>query len=97
MAQRNLFSRLQRLFSTDVIIRNQGDNKLKTVDINQIQRSGVLQNNAFVDRFSRIYNNQTSLYGGQMAINYLTLRPQLYSDYDVMDADAIIASALDII
>ncbi len=37
MAQKDLFSRLKRLFSTDVIIRNQGGNQLKVMDVNQIQ------------------------------------------------------------
>jgi len=35
MADTGLFKRLQRLFSTDVIIRNEGDNKLKVFDINK--------------------------------------------------------------
>ena len=30
MAERDLFSRLQRLFSTNVIVRNVGGRKLKT-------------------------------------------------------------------
>jgi hypothetical protein len=47
---------------------------------------------------NRIYTNSaTSLYGYQNSFNYQTLRPQLYSEYDAMDTDAIIASALDII
>ena len=38
MADTRLFSRLRRLFSTDVIIRNQGGNQLKVVDVNKIQQ-----------------------------------------------------------
>jgi hypothetical protein len=98
MAQKDLFSRLKRLFSTDVIIRNQGGTQLKVMDVNQIQQSGELQTNSLVDRFNRIYTNSaTSLYGYQNSFNYQTLRPTLYSEYDAMDTDAIIASALDII
>ena len=98
MAQKDLFSRLKRLFSTDVIIRNQGGTQLKVMDVNQIQQSGELQTNSLVDRFNRIYtNSSTSLYGYQNSFNYQTLRPTLYSEYDAMDTDAIIASALDII
>ena len=98
MADKGLFSRLQRLFSTDVIIRNTGDNQLKVFDVNSIQRSGEIETNALVDRFNRIYSNSsTSLYGQQTNFNYNYLRPSLYSDYDAMDTDAIIASALDII
>ena len=98
MADTRLFSRLKRLFSTDVIIRNQGGNQLKVVDVNKIQQSGEYENNSLVDRFNRLYSTSpTSLYGYQNNFNYQTLRPQLYSEYDAMDTDAIIASALDVI
>ncbi len=98
MADTRLFSRLKRLFSTDVIIRNQGGNQLKVMDINKIQQSGEYENNSLVDRFNRLYSTSpTSLYGYQSNFNYQTLRPQLYSEYDSMDTDAIIASALDVI
>jgi hypothetical protein len=98
MADKGLFSRLQRLFSTDVIIRNTGGGQLKVLDINTIQQSGEFQTNSLIDRYNRIYtNSSTSLYGYQNSFNYQTLRPQLYSEYDAMDTDAIIASALDII
>ena len=98
MADTGLFSRLRRLFSTDVIIRNEGDNQLKVFDINKIQVSGEYETNSLVDRFNRIYtNSHTSIYGYQSSFNYQTLRPTLYSEYDSMDTDAIIASALDIL
>ena len=98
MADKNLFTRLQRLFSTDVIIRNVGGNQISVMDSNQIQTNGDLQTNSLIDRYHRIYStNPTSLYGSQFNLNYQYLRPQLYSEYDAMDTDAIIASALDII
>ena len=98
MADKGLFSRLQRLFSTDVVIRNVGGNQLKVFDVNQIQQTGEFETNALVDRFNKIYtNSSTSMYGQQVNFNYQYLRPQLYSDYDAMDTDAIIASALDIV
>ena len=98
MANTGLFSRLKRLFSTDVIIRNVGGNQLKVFDVNKIQRTGEIETNSLVDRFNRIYSNSsTSLWGQQSGYNYQYLRPQLYSEYDSMDTDAIVASALDII
>jgi hypothetical protein len=98
MADTKLFTRLRRLFSTDVIIRNEGGAQLKVVDVNKIQVSGEYSTNSVVDRFNRIWtNSHTSIYGYQSSFNYSTLRPQLYSEYDSMDTDAIIASALDII
>lgn len=98
MADKSIFPRLKRLFSTDVIVRNEGGNQLRVMDVNSIQQSGEYQTNSLVDRYSRIYSpNTTSLYGQQLNVNYQYLRAQLYSDYDVMDTDAIIASALDIV
>ena len=98
MAEKGLFPRLRRLFSTDVIIRNTGGNQLNVFDVNKIQQSGEIETNSLVDRFNRIYSNSsTSLLGAQQNLNYQYLRPQLYSEYDAMDTDAIIASALDII
>jgi hypothetical protein len=97
MADKSLFTRLKRLFSTDVIIRNEGGN-LRVMDVNKIQQTGEFETNSLVDRFNRVWTNSgTSLYGYQSTMNYQTLRPQLYSDYDAMDTDAIVASALDII
>ena len=99
MADTSLFSRLQRLFSTDVVIRNQGGNQLRVIDADRIQTSGEYETNALVNRFKGIYQNpaSTSLYGANYNLNYQYLRTQLYSDYDAMDTDAIVASALDII
>ena len=98
MADTGLFSRLRRLFSTDVVIRNVGGDQLKTFDVNKAQQTGTLETNALVDRFNRIYSNSgTSIYGRQAAFNYQVMRPLLYSDYDAMDMDAICASALDIV
>jgi len=95
--QRNLFTSLKRLFSTDVIIRNDGGT-LKTVDVERIQVDGVLQTNALIDRFNRVYTTSTS-YGVNLnlAQNYQSTRVQIYADYEAMDTDPIIASALDII
>ena len=99
MADTSLFKRLERLFSSDVIIRNVGGGQLKVVDTDHIQTSGEFATNALMDRFQGIYTNPaaTSLYGSQFNLNYQYLRTYLYSDYDLMDSDAIIASALDII
>jgi hypothetical protein len=99
MADKGLFTRLQRLFSSDVVIRNVGGNQLKTIDTDHIQTSGEFATNSLMDRYRGVYQNpaSTSLYGAQFNMNYQYMRTMLYSDYDTMDTDAIIASALDII
>ena len=96
MADKSLFGRLQRLFSNDVVIRNIGGDQLKIADVNQIQTTGKFQTNSLVDRFSRLYiHNNKNIFNPNL--NYQTLRIQLYSDYEAMDTDPIIASALDIL
>ena len=99
MADKGLFTRLQRLFSSDVVIRNVGGNQLKTIDTDHIQTSGEFATNSLMDRYRGVYQNpsSTSLYGAQFNMNYQYMRTMLYSDYDVMDTDAIVASALDIV
>ena len=100
MAENNsgagLFSRLKRLFGTDVIIRNVGGNQLKVTDVDRIQAYGNVKTNALIDRFTKLHR-----YGANMpynpTMNYQTLRIQLYTDYEAMDTESIIASALDII
>jgi hypothetical protein len=99
MAEQNntgLFSRLTRLFNTDVIIRNVGGNQLKVTDVDKIQAYGNVKTNALVDRFTKLHR-----FGANMpynpTMNYQTLRIQLYTDYEAMDTESIIASALDII
>ena len=96
MADTSLFGRLRRLFSNDVVVRNIGGDQLKIADTNQIQTTGRYQTNSLIDRFSRlyIYNNKNIF---NPNLNYQTLRIQLYSDYEAMDTDPIIASALDIL
>jgi hypothetical protein len=94
--QTGLFNRLRRLFSTDVIIRNVGGNQLRTVDVDRIQAYGNVKTNALIDRFTKLHR-----YGANMpynpTMNYQTLRIQLYTDYEAMDTESIIASALDIV
>ena len=96
MADTSVFTRLKRLFTTDVIIRNVGGNQLKVLDFSKYQVAGKVETNSMTDRYNRLYTtNQMPVYNP--ALNYQTLRTQLYSDYEAMDTDAIIASALDIL
>lgn len=92
----SLFGRLKRLFSTDVIIRNIGGDQLRTIDVDRLQTYGNIQTNSLIDRFNRIHAGNSKLAYTPL-MNYQTLRTSLYTDYEAMDTDAIIASALDII
>ena len=97
MADTSLFSRLRRLFSNDVIIRNVGGKQLKIMDSGQIQKYGNLASNSLYDRFTRLHKPAGSSLQYNPTLNYQSMRLQLYSDYEAMDHDPIIAAALDII
>ena len=92
----SVFSKLKRLFSTDSIIRNIGADKLQVFDPNSTATTGRYATNSLTDRFNRLsISRNTHVYNPNL--NYETLRIQLYSDYEGMDTDAIISSALDIV
>jgi hypothetical protein len=97
MADTSLFSRLRRLFSNDVIIRNIGGKQLKIMDTGRIQKYGNLATNSLYDRFTRLHKPVGSSLQYNPTLNYQSMRLQLYSDYEAMDHDPIIAAALDII
>jgi len=90
-----LFSRLRKLFSTDVIVRNVGGKQLKVIDTAHIQSDGNIETNRRVDRFSRLFSTIPgySYHHGQLQ---LYTRLELFRDYEAMDTDSIISSALDI-
>ena len=86
-----LLNGLKRLFSTDVVVRNVGGKKLKVVDTDDIQYTTKRS-----DRYGRmhtLYSDYASKYNN---IGFETARLELFSDYDTMENDPIIASALDI-
>jgi len=91
---KDLFSRLKKMFSTDVIVRNVGGKKLKIVDTDEIQYA--TDRNSLRDRFNRLRSSTFNLHNRDMSMAYQASRLELFRDYDVMDMDPIIASALDI-
>ena len=92
MAQQDIFSRLKRLFSTNTIVRNIGGKKLKIVDTGHVQ---AIAQNTLVDRFTKLYSNMQK-YGYNELMQVQQLRLGLFGDYESMDSDAIVASALDV-
>ncbi len=97
MADTSLFTRLRRLFSNDVVIRNVGGDQLKIMDTDRIQKYGNLESNSLYDRFSRLHKPVGASLQYNPTLNYSSMRLQLYSDYEAMDYDSLIAPALDII
>ena len=92
MADTSLFGRLQRLFSTNVIVRNVGGKKLRVADTSRTQ---AYSRSNLVDRYQKIYAG-AGMSGYSDSLTTKSMRLNLFQDYEAMDADAIISSALDI-
>ena len=91
MAEKSIFSRLQKLFSTNTIIRKTTDG-VKVVDTDEYQNMTT----NLVDRFMKL---KVTNYGSghlDSSMAYQQVRIDLFRDYDSMDQDPILASALDI-
>jgi hypothetical protein len=91
----SFFNRLTKLFSTQAIVKVDKDGKRKVVDVDDRQQGGTNLLN-LRDRYTKL---QRSFYGDQMAAQsmaYHQVRRELFRDYDAMDNDPIISSALDI-
>ena len=96
MAKTDLRSRLKRLFATNVVVRRIAKNRLKAVDTNKLQSTGNLSNRRYVDRFSGVHRGPPGYGTYNQNTNLHTSKLDLYTDYEAMDMDPIIASALDI-
>jgi len=97
----SLRNRLKNLFSTNVVVRKFGKDRLKIVDTNKLQSVGNLSQSRLTDRYNRLHGTKKhtmgSAYGGYDSNYYMQQnRMQLYTDYEMMDRDPIISSALDI-
>lgn len=91
MADKSVLGRLQKLFSTNTIVRKT-ETGTKVIDTDEWQNMTT----NLVDRFTKL---KVTNYGtGQIesAMAYQQVRIDLFRDYDSMDTDPILASALDI-
>jgi hypothetical protein len=91
MADKSIFSRLQKLFSTNTIVRKTEDG-VKVIDTDEWQNMTT----NLVDRFMKmkVTNYGTGQTASSMA--YQQVRIDLFRDYDSMDSDPILSSALDV-
>ena len=96
MADKTIFSRLRKLFSSNVVVRNVGGRRLKVKDTSRLQSVGNTVTMG-VDRFSKLRKTNVNFgYGTPAMQNFSYNKNELYTDYESMDTDAIISSALDI-
>ena len=99
MAQNeNILTRLGKLFQSNIIVRKTDSGQLKVKDVN-FDQSTTLVNN-FIDRYTRLIQGTHTQMGWAGKQNqrhaYEVARNELFRDYELMDADPIISSALDI-
>ena len=91
----SFFQKLGKLFSSQAIVVVDKDGKRTVKDTDDRQQGSTNLMN-LRDRYTKL---QRSFYGDQMAAQsmaYHQVRRELFRDYDAMDNDPIISSALDI-
>jgi hypothetical protein len=91
MAEKNIFSRLQKLFSTNTIVRKT-EQGVKVVDTDEYQNMTT----NLVDRYMRLKISNMSTGQVEQSMAYHQVRIDLFRDYDSMDMDPILSSALDV-
>ena len=95
-----LFQRLGKLFQSNIVVRKTPTGRLKVKDID-LSQTALTSN--FIDRYTRLINGQTNKGWGTKYANlankqnaFEIARNELFRDYELMDTDPIISSALDI-
>lgn len=97
MAEQNnssFFDRLTKLFSTQAIVTVDKEGKRKVVDTDDRQQGTNLMN--LRDRYTKLQRSFASDNMAAQSMAYHQVRRELFRDYDAMDNDPIISSALDI-
>lgn len=84
----SILTRLKKLFSTDVIVRNVGGKKLKVVDTEKVQFA--TDRNSLRDRFNRLRSSTYNVHNRDMSMSYQAARLELFRDYDCVGPDTII-------
>jgi len=91
MADKSIYSRLQKLFSTNTIVRKTPKGT-KVIDTDEYQNMTT----NLVDRFMKLKVTNYSTGQIDSSLAYQQVRIDLFRDYDSMDQDPILSSALDI-
>ena len=93
MADTTFFNRLKKLFSTKAIVTIDASGKRKVFDADERQQTNL---SSLKDRYSKIQKSFYEQAGGAQSMAYAQVRREVFRDFDAMDQDPIIASALDI-
>ncbi len=89
---------LTRLFTRNVIIKRLPGGRFKTLDVNKSQSTGspTTYGTRAKWRNGRNFNSVSGYGSGFTNEEFEAIRKQMYIDYELMDTDSIISSALDI-
>ena len=91
---RSFFGRLKKLFSSQAIVTVDKDGNRKVVDTDDRQYNTNFVN--LRDRYTKLQRSYYETQSGAQSMAYHQVRRELFRDYDAMDNDPILSSALDI-
>ena len=93
MADTSFFGRLRKLFSTQAVVRVDAKGRRKVSDVDMRQKTNLSH---LRDRYTKLQKGFYESAGAAQSMAYQQVRRELFRDYDAMDNDPILASALDI-
>ena len=93
MADTSFFGRLTKLFRTQAVVTVDKDGKRKVVDTDERQQTNL---SSLRDRYTKLQKSFFEQAGGAQSMAYQQVRREVFRDFDAMDNDPILASALDI-
>ena len=93
MADTSFFGRLTKLFRTKAIVTVDDKGNRKVFDGDERQQTNL---SSLRDRYTKIQKSFFEQAGGAQSMAYQQVRREVFRDYDAMDNDPILASALDI-
>ena len=93
MAESTFFKDLKKLFQTTAVITVDKDGKRNVADVDHRQQTNL---SSLRDRYTKIQSSFYEQAGGAQSQAYQQVRREVFRDFDAMDNDPIIASALDI-
>ena len=93
MADTSFFGRLTKLFRTQAVVTVDKEGKRRVVDTDERQQTNL---SSLRDRYTKLQKSFFEQAGGAQSMAYQQVRREVFRDYDAMDNDPILASALDI-
>jgi len=93
MAESTFFNNLKKLFSQTAIVTVNKDGKRTVADIDHKQQTNL---SSLRDRYTKLQTSFHEQAGSIQSMAYQQVRREVFRDFDAMDNDPIIASALDI-